>query len=43
MAAPDCEQAGGTYMGDAIACTPELCGATPVEHTTWSSVKSRFH
>jgi len=38
----DCEGAGGSYMGDGIACDPDPCGATPVDYTTWGQIKSRF-
>jgi len=38
----DCLAQNGTYMGDGSACDPDPCG-TPVEKTTWGSLKHRYH
>lgn len=40
---PDCQAAGGSYLGDGTDCDPNPCGGTPVDAGTWGRIKARFH
>jgi len=38
----DCEEAGGSYVGDSVLCEPDPCDGSPVESFTWGRMKTLF-
>jgi hypothetical protein len=39
----DCEEDGGTYLGDGVTCFPDPCNVVPIETSTWGKIKARVN
>ncbi|MCA9729781.1 MAG: hypothetical protein KC729_19010, partial [Candidatus Eisenbacteria bacterium] len=38
----DCNDRGGTYLGDDLPCEPETCHPLPTRSASWGAIKSRY-